>query len=199
MSDDGEWFLAFFCVVCLLLFQAYIGFSDLINKNDIKEIYITNCYPVLEVKHYFKVIPMGTSDYYIGADEKTYKGYLIKGSKSWFNENFDSQYISRKKEGLVIKASTKKLDHKFHDIIEDKVFSDRKLSYPINYFTYLYIDYKFNAILKIINGFLALLLLFTYKRWNRHPKPLSTVLQICWYAGLVVALFIFLQVHLGVG
>lgn len=180
----------------LLIYLAVSSIMSLANKKDVHTVTIHEACSVLEIEHSINgLIPTGKDYYYIGIDDYTGNAYLIKGSKKWLDKNFDSSYQSKKNGGLRVKGLVKNVsDFDTERELENRLSQLEGVQYPFGMLGCLEINYKFTAILKLIE-FVLLIAVFFVGRYVINAKDTIKPLIIkIWLVALVVTMMLLLVV-----
>ena len=116
-------------VLVYLFATAMIALTD---RQNVHTVTIHEACGVLELEHSINgLIPIGTDYYYLGVDDETGHGYLIKGSKKWLEKNFDENYQSLQPGGVQIKGLVKTItEYKLERELTDRLSQLDGLQYP---------------------------------------------------------------------
>ena len=116
-------------VLVYLFATAMIALTD---RQNVHTVTIHEACGVLELEHSINgLIPIGTDYYYLGVDDETGYGYLIKGSKKWLEKNFDENYQSLQPGGVQIKGLVKTItEYKLERELTDRLSQLDGLQYP---------------------------------------------------------------------
>lgn len=196
MREGFKKFLAIFIVVIFVGYMLFTGIGDLINKKDIYTVNIDECVEALSIEHSINgLIPVGTDHYYIGFNDETGEGCYIKASKSWYGKNFDSNGMAVEAGGLNLTCLAKKADS--YDVEKELVARADQMDgvefvIPPSYS--LELNYKFNAICKLVMLVLAILLVLGVVWMSRTDREISGAIK----KGYLVICIIFLVLLLKV-
>ena len=196
MREGFKKFLAIFLVVIFVGYMLFTGIGDLINRKDIYTVNIDECVEALSIEHSINgLIPVGTDHYYIGIDDETGEGCYIKASKRWYGKNFDSNAMAVESGGLNITCLAKKASD--YDVEKELVSRAQQLDtvefvVPPSYS--LELNYKFNAICKLVLLLSAVLLALGGIWMSRTDKEISNLLK----KGYLVVCLVFLVLLLKV-
>lgn len=169
---------------------------DLVNQKDLHTVRLNGAFSVLEIEHSINgLIPIGTDYYYLGYEDGTNNAYVIKASKHWLDKKFDADYRALDSKGVEITALAKKVsDFQTSQELANRLSQAGEMNYPIGAENCLVVDYKKNAIVKLIDFVLLLCVAATgvYIFSNKHDvKPAYTIV---WCIGLVVSLLLCIRV-----
>ena len=138
-------------LVGLFMYFLVTAIMDLTNKKDLHTINLAGAFEILEVEHAINgLIPIGTDHYYIGIEEGTYDAYIIKASKRWFKNNFDSDYLAKDADGIQITALAGGV--RSFDVsreLQSRTAQIEELNYPLGTEYCLNMGYKVNAFMKL--------------------------------------------------
>ena len=154
-------------IMLVILAASFIGvffvmsIMDLTNKKDIRDVSLGYAAQILVVEHSINgIIPTGKSYYYIGITEDGEKAYLVQAGKKWLEENFDSEGRSLQTSGLEIKGLEKKAnDYKTENELASRAAQIEGISLDTSPGRVIMLNYKRDAIIKLVAGVLGLLVL----------------------------------------
>ena len=135
-------------VLVYLFATAIIALTD---RQNVHTVTIHEACGVLELEHSINgLIPIGTDYYYLGVDDETGHGYLIKGSKKWLEKNFDENYQSLQPGGVQIKGLVKTItEYKLERELTDRLSQLDGLQYPYGVLGCMDLNYVRTAVLKL--------------------------------------------------
>lgn len=185
---------AILILVGIFMYLLITAILDLTNKKDLHTINLAGAFEILEVEHAINgLIPIGTDHYYIGIEEESYDAYIIKASKRWFKNNFDSDYMAKDAGGVQITALAGKVNSfKISRELQSRIAQIEELNYPLGTEYCLNMGYKVNAIMKLfIVAFVILTIIaIAFSKPERKANP---VFSTCWIVGLIIAvIFMFI-------
>lgn len=187
--------LAILFFVVMLMYFLITAVSDLTNKKDLHTINLAGAFEILEVEHAINgLIPVGKEYYYIGIEEDTYAAYIIKASKKWLENNFDSDYKAKDAGGFRITALAGKV-HGF-DIsreLQSRAENIGELNYPLGTEYCLNMGYKTDAIIKLIVVVLCIILTITFIIFVKPESEEKPLYKKYWIVGLVITLVLMLM------
>lgn len=180
----------------ILLFLLLTAMLDLTNKRDLHTVKIDGASGILELEHSINgLIPIGTDYYYVGFEEESYNAYIIKASKKWLEDNFDSNYMAKKSDGIQITALAKKVsDYQTARELYSRATQIEGVNYPLGTEYYLDMGYKANAITKLIIFSLIIFLAFTGVNFVKNKGEVKPLFVKCWIIVLMVTLVLLLGV-----
>ena len=167
----------------------------LTNKKDLHTINLAGAFEILKVEHAINgLIPIGTDHYYIGVEEGSYDAYIIKASKRWFKNNFDSDYLARDADGIQITALADKVhDGKICRELQSRTAQIEELNYPLGTEYCLNKGYKVNAIMKLFIVLFVILTIIAAIALRKPERKVNSVFSTCWIVGFIIAvIFMFI-------
>lgn len=183
-------------LVGIFMYLLITAILDLTNKKDLHTINLAGAFEILEVEHAINgLIPIGTDHYYIGIEEGSNDAYIIKASKRWFRNNFDSDYLAKDAGGVQITALAGKVhDGKIYRELQSRAekIEELRLNYPLGTEYCLNKGYKVNAIMKLfIVSFVILTIIVI--AFDKPERKINSVFSTCWIVGLIIAvIFMFI-------
>lgn len=180
----------------ILLFLLSTAILDLTNKRDLHTVKIDGASEILELEHSINgLIPIGTDYYYIGFEGESYDAYIIKASKKWLENNFDSNFMAKKSDGIQITALAKKVsDYKTARELYSRATQIEGVNYPLGTEYCLDMGYKANAITKLIIFSLIIFLAFTGVKFVKNKGEVKPWFVKYWIIVLMVTLVLLLGV-----
>ena len=175
-------------LVGLFMYFLISAIMALTNKKDLHTINLAGAFEILEVEHAINgLIPIGTDHYYIGIEEGSYDAYIIKASKRWFKNNFDSDYMAKDAGGVQITALAGKVhDGKICRELQSRTAQIEKLNYPLGTEYCLNMGYKVNAIMKLFIVAFVIVTIIAIA-FNKPERKVNSVFSTCWIVGLIVS------------
>ena len=154
-------------IMLVILAVSFIGvffvmsIMDLTNKKDVRNVNIGYAGEILVVEHSINgIIPTGKSYYYIGIAEDGEKAYLVQAGKKWLEDNFDSEGRAIQVGGLEINGLEKRAsDYKVENELASRASQIDGISLDTNPGYVIMLNYKRDAIIKLVAGVLGLLVL----------------------------------------
>ena len=182
-------------LVGLFMYFLVTAIMDLTNKKDLHTINLAGAFEILEVEHAINgLIPIGTDHYYIGIEEGSYDAYIIKASKRWFKNNFDSDYLAKDADGIQITALADKVhDGKICRELQSRTAQIEELNYPLGTEYCLNKGYKVNAIMKLFIVLFVILTIIAAIALRKPERKVNSVFSTCWIVGFIIAvIFMFI-------
>lgn len=147
----------------------YIDIFDLWNTKDQKTVSVGFALEILEVTHRMDLlIPIGKEHYFLALKESGngIEGYVVRGSKKWYENNFDEKCYVISASGAEITGLSKELKSKYQTRIHAKVkdvegILQADIHFPLGEGHYLDLQYKPRAIFKLITLLLIILEIVT--------------------------------------
>lgn len=196
MKKDGILSKILIIIVVASFFGVFFVMSimDLTNKKDVRDVDINYAYSILTVEHSINgIIPTGKSYYYLGISDDTGKAYIIHAGKSWLDDNFDSNGSALSQEGYHINSLEKRQsDYDVEKELAARAAQVEGITLDQEFGRVLELNYKRDAILKLIAGVAGLILAFVgfllYRRKDTVPVLVRRVYLVCFVVVLVFAL-----------
>lgn len=181
-------------LVFLFVYFLITAILDLTNKKDLHTINLAGAFEILEVEHsIYGLIPVGKEHYYIGIEEDSYNAYIIKASKIWFKNHFDSDYMAKDAGGIRITALAGDVqDYKISEELQSRAEKIEELNYPLGTEHCLNMAYKVNAIMKLIVVALCVILPITFALFVKPNGDANPLFSKCWFAGLIIAVILLI-------
>lgn len=175
-------------LVGLFMYFLISAIMALTNKKDLHTINLAGAIEILEVEHAINgLIPIGTDHYYIGIEEESYDAYIIKASKRWFKNNFDSDYLAKDAGGIQITALAGKVNSfKISRELQSRIVQIEGLNYPLGTEYCLNMGYKVNAIMKLFIVAFVIVTIIAIA-FNKPERKVNSVFSTCWIVGLIVS------------
>lgn len=198
MRPGFKKFLAVLLVVFFVGYLAVTGIADLANTKDVQTVTIDECVSFLDIEHSINgLIPVGTDHYYLGVNDETMEACVVKASKKWYKKNFDTDGHALMEDGLTVTALCKKAGD--FDV-ENELASRAAGLDGLNLVTApgysLELDYKFNAICKLILLVAAAVLAGVGYMFYKKPDKVSKTVGKIYGVTILVFLVLLLKVIL---
>ena len=174
----------------ILIYLLVSSITDLTNTEDLHTTTLDGAFQILQLEHSINgLIPTGSDYYYVGIVEDTYDVYLIKSSKGWLKKNFADDYTALNSNGVQITGLAKEVsDSQVSRELETRLSQLEDVNYPLGQLCCLELDYKFNAILKLINFVLLIGLIITGVFIFKTKISGHSILVISWTVVLLISL-----------
>lgn len=175
-------------VVIMLIDFFIIPILTLTNKKDLHTINLTGAVEILEVEHAINgLIPVSKDYYYIGIEEESNDAYIIKASRKWLENNFDSDSMAKDAGGIRITALAGKVHgHDVSEELQSRAEEIEELNYPLGTEYCLNMEYKAAAILKLIVVGLWVILFITCRVAGKNKSERNSLFLKCWVVGLLI-------------
>ena len=175
-------------LVGLFMYFLVTAIMDLTNKKDLHTINLAGAFEILEVEHAINgLIPIGTDHYYIGIEEGTYDAYIIKASKRWFKNNFDSDYLAKDADGIQITALAGGV--RSFDVsreLQSRTAQIEELNYPLGTEYCLNMGYKVNAFMKLFMVAFVIVTIISIV-FIKPESKINPVFSKGWIVALIVS------------
>lgn len=187
---------ALLIIVGLFMYFLITAVLALTNKKDLHTINLAAAVEMLEVEHTINwLIPVGSDHYYVGIEEGSYDAYIIKASKKWLGNHFDSNHMAKDASGVQITALAVKVsDYKISEELSSRAAQLEGLNYPLGTDYCLNMGYKAEAIIKLIVVFSCVFLIITeifyFSKKKGEVKPIFVK---CWLAVLLIMVVLLLK------
>ena len=194
MKDKLRKVLSILFLVGMLMYLLITAVLDLTNKKDLHTINLAGAFEILRVEHSINgLIPIGTDYYYIGIEEESYDAYIIKASKKWLGNNFDSNHMAKDANGIWITALAGKVsDYKISRELYSRTAELEGLKYPLGTEYCLYAGYKSTAIIKLIVFVLCIILTITGIYFVRNKGQVKPIFVKCWTVVLIITVVLLI-------
>lgn len=192
-------FKKFLAILLGIMFIGYLlvtGIADLINKKEVITVRIDECVSLLDIEHSINgLIPVGTDHYYLGVNNETLEACIIKASKRWYAKNFDDKSRAVLADGLTVTSLSKKAG----DFEVEKELASRASQLEgLNLVTApgysLELDYRFNAICKLVLLAAAAILVIVGYRFYKTPEKVSKTVGKIYVVIILIFLILLLKV-----
>lgn len=183
-------------IVFMLVYFLITAILDLTNKKDLHTINLAGAFEILEVEHsIYGLIPVRKEHYYIGIEEDSNNAYIIKASKIWFKNHFDSDYMSKDAGGIRITALAGDASYKISEELQSRAEKIEELDYPLGTEYCLYVGYKVNAIMKLIVVALCVILPITFILFVKPNGDANPLFSKCWLAGVIITIILLFVIR----
>lgn len=182
-------------LVFMFIYFLITPILDLANTKDLYTINLAGAFEILEVEHSINgLIPIGTEYYYIGFEDESYDAYIIKASKKWLENNFDSDYMAKDAGGIRITALAGRVSgNKISGELQSRAAKIEELNYPLGTEYCLNMEYKTGAIIKLIVVALCVILTITGIFSSKLSSEENSLFTKCWVVGLVITLVLTIK------
>lgn len=194
----GNAVLILFYIV-MLMYLLITGVSDLTNKKDLHTVNLAGAFEILEIEHSINgLIPVGTDHYYIGIEEASYDAYIIKASKKWLGNHFDSNHMAKDAGGirvtaLAVKVSDYEISRELNSRATQVEALMEGLHYPLGTGYCLNMGYKAEAIAKLIVFVLCIILTITGIYLVKNKGAAKSLFAKCWVAVIFITIILLLK------
>ena len=173
-----------------MFFKSYYNTHMLENTQKI----ITDCGELFDIDSSIAlIIPTGTEHYYYAFDKDDEKVYVIKASKSWYEENFDEEGRPLHSVMIAIDGAVRHLNYKEEDEVKDFFAEYPEITPAYDTKTYIDITYKSEATYAIILGIIGFIItigmgIVTVVKKDLQNTPAGYAIMI----GMVIYLYMML-------
>ncbi len=173
--------IAFICAyVYFMLIEPIIQLN---NKKDLHTVKLGSAYDILVLEHSINgLIPIGKDYYYVGIEKDTQNAYIIRASKKWLTDNFNSDYSSKEAAGFEITALSLKIgEYEVRDELIKRMSQAEGITCPLGLDYCLEYSYRSIYIKRLVLFGISILLIIAGILIHKNKETIDNKISIVYF------------------